>query len=138
MLGAPFDLPSIRLPANRRFAHGEPFDTSNALSERSESKGNFTPSFICALLGDDGIVVFVWFVYIVRCSNGSLYVGETNDVGHRVADHNRGRGSAHTAKYRPVQLAYVEEHPDREASLRREQQLKGWTRAKKAADSPAT
>ncbi len=49
----------------------------------------------------------MWFVYMLRCSNGSLYVGETTDVAQRVADHRRGRGSAHTAKHRPVQLAYA-------------------------------
>jgi putative endonuclease len=82
---------------------------------------------------DDGIVVSVWFVYILRCSNGSLYVGETNNVEQRVADHNRGRGSAHTAKHRPVEAVYVEQHSDRPASLKREQQLKRWTRVKKQA-----
>ena len=75
----------------------------------------------------------MWFIYILRCSNGSLYVGETNDVAPRVADHNRGRGSAHTSKYRPVQLVYVEEYADRAACLKREHQIKGWSRAKKTA-----
>ena len=82
---------------------------------------------------DDGIVVGVWFIYILRCANGSLYVGETDDVSQRLADHNRGRGASHTAKHRPVQLAYVEQHPDRVASLARERQLKRWTHSKKVA-----
>jgi predicted GIY-YIG superfamily endonuclease len=75
----------------------------------------------------------VWFVYILPCADGSFYIGETNDVEQRVADHNRGRGSVHTAKHRPVQLAWVETHPTRAICLEREQQLKRWTRAKKAA-----
>lgn len=75
----------------------------------------------------------VWFVYIVRCADDSFYVGETNDVATRVADHNRGRGSAHTLKHRPVTLAYVEAHPTRAVCLKRERQIKGWTRSKKAA-----
>jgi predicted GIY-YIG superfamily endonuclease len=75
----------------------------------------------------------VWFVYILRCSNGSLYVGETNDIRQRVTDHNGGRGSAHTKRYRPVELVYAEEHPDRNNCLKRERQLKGWTKAKKEA-----
>jgi putative endonuclease len=75
----------------------------------------------------------MWFVYMLRCSNGSLYVGETNDVAQRVADHGRGRGAAHTAKHRPVQLAYFEKHQNRADCLRRERQLKRWSRAKKEA-----
>ena len=120
---------------------GAPFDWSNALSERaarrrraaSESKGQSTSSIHFHSPTDDGIVVRMWFVYMLRCSNGSLYVGETNDVAQRVADHNRGRGSTHTAKHRPVQLAYLEQHPHRADCLQRERQLKRWTRAKKDA-----
>lgn len=70
---------------------------------------------------------------MLRCSNGSLYVGETSDVAQRVADHNRGRGSAHTAKHRPVQLAYLEQHPSRADCLQRERQIKGWSHAKQEA-----
>ena len=73
------------------------------------------------------------FVYILRCADGSLYIGETHDVAQRVAAHNKGCASAHTAKRRPVQLAYVEAHANREAALAREQQLKRWSRAKKEA-----
>ena len=70
---------------------------------------------------------------MLRCADGSFYIGETNDVDQRVADHNRGRGSGHTAKHRPVQLAWVEMHSTRAICLAREQQLKRWTRAKKEA-----
>jgi predicted GIY-YIG superfamily endonuclease len=75
----------------------------------------------------------VWFLYIVRCADGSLYVGETNDIEQRLADHNRGRSCAHTAKRRPVELAYFEEHVGRPAALDRERQIKRWSRAKKEA-----
>jgi predicted GIY-YIG superfamily endonuclease len=90
---------------------------------------------------DHGIVVGMWFVYMLRCANGSLYVGETSDVAQRLADHNRGRGAAHTSKHRPLQLAWVERHDTRELCLERERQLKRWSRAKKqaliAGDLPA-
>ena len=99
MLGAPFDSPSACLTASRKFAHGKPFDTSNALSERSESKGQQLLPIHFHSSADDGIVVRMWFLYMLRCSNGSPYAGETNDVAQRVADHNRGRGSAHTARH---------------------------------------
>ena len=75
----------------------------------------------------------MWFVYILRCADGSFYVGETKDVSTRLADHNRGRGGSHTAKRRPVTLAYVEEHASRAVSVEREGQIKGWTRRKKEA-----
>jgi putative endonuclease len=75
----------------------------------------------------------MWFVYILRCVDASFYVGETGDVAKRLALHNEGRGGAHTAKRRPVELAFVEEHATRATAIVRERQLKGWTRAKKSA-----
>lgn len=75
----------------------------------------------------------MWYVYILRCADDSLYIGETPDVTLRVMKHNEGGGSAYTAKRRPVDLAYVEVHENRDAALKREQQLKGWRRAKKDA-----
>ena len=75
----------------------------------------------------------MWFVYILRCADGSLYIGETADVDQRVEDHNRGRGGPHTMKRRPVVLAYAEPHQTRAECLERERQLKGWTRVKKEA-----
>ena len=75
----------------------------------------------------------MWFVYMLRCADDSFYVGETHDIAQRLAAHNKGCASAHTAARRPVQLAYLEENATREACLARERQLKGWTRSKKQA-----
>jgi len=75
----------------------------------------------------------VWFAYILRCVDDSLYIGETNDVERRLLKHNEGSASAFTAKRRPVVLAYSERFPSRDDALKRERQLKGWTRAKKEA-----
>jgi len=75
----------------------------------------------------------MWFVYILRCIDGSLYIGETNDVDQRLLKHNEGSASGFTAKRRPVVLVYSELFPTRGAALKRERQLKGWTRAKKDA-----
>ena len=74
----------------------------------------------------------MWFVYILRCADNSIYIGETNDLALRVLRHNEGRASSFTVT-RPVVLAYSESHPDRAAALTRERQLKRWTRAKKEA-----
>jgi len=73
------------------------------------------------------------FVYILRCADGALYVGETGNIDERLATHNDGRGSSYTAHRRPVTLAYVEAYATRDAALARERQLKGWTREKKEA-----
>jgi predicted GIY-YIG superfamily endonuclease len=75
----------------------------------------------------------VWFVYVLRCADGSFYVGEAGDLERRLAAHNSGTAAAHTARRRPVQLVYAEEHANRALALERERQIKGWTREKKAA-----
>ena len=75
----------------------------------------------------------MWFVYILRCSDNSLYVGETDNVELRLARHNQGRGSSFTACRTPVRLVFTETHCSREDALVRERQVKRWTRAKKEA-----
>jgi len=75
----------------------------------------------------------MYVVYILRCADHSLYVGQTNNIPRRLREHNAGRGSNFTAKRRPVKIAYVENHETKSAAIRRERQLKGWTRKKKEA-----
>ena len=74
----------------------------------------------------------MWFVYILRCADDSLYIGETGNLELRLEKHRDG-ACIYTTARRPVALAYSEVHPTREAALQRERQLKGWTRAKKEA-----
>ena len=73
------------------------------------------------------------FVYILRCADGSYYVGSTSDVAARERIHNEGHGAAHTAAHRPVRMVYSEAHESWPAARKREAQLKRWTRAKKEA-----
>jgi predicted GIY-YIG superfamily endonuclease len=88
----------------------------------------------CTSRDDDAIVVFaVHFVYILRCADNALYVGETNNPDVRLMKHQEGTASRFTARRRPVTLVYVEEWPNRLAALARERQIKRWTRAKKEA-----
>lgn len=75
----------------------------------------------------------MWFVYILRCADGALYVGRTSDVDSRVAAHAAGRGAAFTAARLPVVLVYHEVVDGRLSAVQRERQLKRWTRAKKEA-----
>ena len=65
-----------------------------------------------------------WYVYIVRCADGSLYTGITKDVESRVSMHNAGRGAKYTRARRPVEPVYREMVSDRGAAVRRECAIK--------------
>lgn len=74
-----------------------------------------------------------WHVYVVECADGSLYVGIAKDVEKRVAAHNSGRGAKYTSTRRPVRLLYSERGRDIGEALRREREIKRWSRPKKIA-----
>ena len=74
-----------------------------------------------------------WFVYMLRCGDGSLYTGATDDVARRLAVHQRGKGGRYIRSHLPVSLAYWEELPDRSAALRREAEIKRLSRKEKLA-----
>ncbi len=73
-----------------------------------------------------------WHVYLLRCSDGSLYCGCTNDLSRRLGAHGRGRVK-YTRGRLPVELAYSEPVRGRSAALRREAAIKRLTRAEKLA-----
>lgn len=73
------------------------------------------------------------FVYMLRCKDGSLYTGWTNDLKHRLAMHSSGRGAKYTRGRGPLELVYSEELPDKEAALRRECAIKKLRREQKLA-----
>ncbi|MBI4401021.1 MAG: GIY-YIG nuclease family protein [Nitrospirae bacterium] len=75
----------------------------------------------------------MYSVYIVRCSDGTLYVGHTKNPKTREKEHNEGYGARYTAMRRPVRLIYTEALQSLEAAVRRERQLKRWSPAKKEA-----
>ena len=70
-----------------------------------------------------------YFVYIVRCADGSLYVGHASNVEERVKVHNQGRGALWTSCRRPVTLVYKERHASEAGAIARERQIKRWARA---------
>ncbi len=72
-------------------------------------------------------------VYILRCADGSYYVGLTEDLQDRENAHNNGRGSKYTFLRRPVQLVYSQSYDSLEKATGRERQLKRWSRTKKKA-----
>lgn len=71
------------------------------------------------------------YVYVVECSDGSLYTGYTTDVARRLAEHNDGTGAKYTAGRTPVTLRYVEYHDSRSAAQSREYELKSRSRRQK-------
>ena len=65
-----------------------------------------------------------WYVYMLRCRDGSLYTGYTDDVQRRLRVHNSGKGAKYTRSRLPVILVYQEELPDKSAVLKREIAIK--------------
>ena len=77
--------------------------------------------------------VVAWHVYMVRCVDGSLYTGCTNDLARRIATHNAGKGARYTRSRLPVTVVWSVRVRDRSAALSREAKLKQLTRVAKLA-----
>lgn len=75
----------------------------------------------------------MWYVYLLRCADGTLYAGCTTDPRRRLQQHNAGRGAKYTRARRPVTLVYVEQAEDHSQALRREAALKRLSRKEKLA-----
>ena len=75
----------------------------------------------------------MWHVYRIQCSDDSLYTGTTTDISRRVNEHNCSKGGNYTRIRNPVKLVYQENHPNRSEALKREAQIKRWTKQKKLA-----
>ena len=71
------------------------------------------------------------YTYIVKCSDGSLYTGWTNNLEKRIKDHNAGRGAKYTKGGRPVVLVYKEEFPSKQEAMKREWEIKRLSRKEK-------
>lgn len=73
------------------------------------------------------------YVYIVRCSDSSLYTGYTTDVERRVAEHNAGAGAKYTKPRTPVELCHTESFSTRSEAMSREYEIKQLSRDEKRA-----
>ena len=71
------------------------------------------------------------WVYVLRCADGTLYTGWTNDLDRRLGRHQAGSASRYTASRRPVVLAWSRELEDRSAAMREEARIKRLSRAEK-------
>ena len=73
----------------------------------------------------------MFYVYMVRCADGTFYTGYTTNVNRRVDMHNKGKGARYTRSRLPVELLYQETFPTKTEALRREYEVKQLTREQK-------
>ncbi|HET7834048.1 MAG TPA: GIY-YIG nuclease family protein [Gallionella sp.] len=74
-----------------------------------------------------------FWIYILRCADGSYYTGHTDNLEKRISEHRNGLGNSYTASRLPVELAFSQPCSTREEALTAERQIKGWSRKKKEA-----
>ena len=82
---------------------------------------------------DEPRIDYMWCVYIIRCVYQTLYTGITNDITSRIERHNAKRGGSYTRIRTPVRLVYQEVCFTKSNALKREAQIKRWSREKKLA-----
>jgi putative endonuclease len=73
----------------------------------------------------------MWFVYIIRCVDGSLYTGTTNNLEVRFEKHKIGKGAKYTGSHIPKEIVFFEKHVKKTVALKREREIKGLTRKEK-------
>jgi putative endonuclease len=73
----------------------------------------------------------MWYVYILRCNNDTLYTGVTTDLKRRFREHQAGEGAQYTRAFGAKELVYSEQHETRSAAQKREAEIKGWSREQK-------
>lgn len=71
------------------------------------------------------------YIYIVKCKDGSLYTGYAKDIEQRIAKHNSGQGAKYTKIRRPVELVYQEMFDTKSEAMKREYEIKTFSRQKK-------
>ena len=73
----------------------------------------------------------MYYVYLLQCSDGTIYTGITTDVERRFQEHKNGKGGHYTSSRKAVKLLYTEKQKNRSNALKREAEIKGWRREKK-------
>ena len=74
-----------------------------------------------------------FFMYMLECSDGSYYIGHTDDIEKRISEHEQGQVSGYTKTRLPIKVVYVQDFMTRDEAINAEQQIKGWSRKKKEA-----
>jgi len=73
----------------------------------------------------------MWFVYILKCEDNSFYTGFTNDPDRRLFEHQNKKGGHYTSSHKVLERVYLEDCESKLIALKREAQIKGWSRKKK-------
>jgi len=73
----------------------------------------------------------MWFVYIIKCVDGSLYTGSTNDLEKRFEKHKSGKGAKYTRSHIPERIEFFEKYDNKIIAQKREREIKNWTHAEK-------
>jgi putative endonuclease len=73
----------------------------------------------------------MYYVYVIRCKDATLYTGYAVNVNERIKKHNEGTGARYTRGRTPVELVYVEEWEDKSSAMRREIEIKRYSKSKK-------
>ena len=75
----------------------------------------------------------MWFIYIILSQDNSLYTGITNNLNRRLVAHQAGIASSYTRSHKPVRIIYTEQAKTKSNALKREIEIKSWSRTKKIA-----
>ncbi len=75
----------------------------------------------------------MFYVYILKCVDGSYYTGHTDNLESRIVQHASGKGNGYTSTRLPLELVFTADFETRADALERERQIKGWSRRKKEA-----
>ncbi|EKD90664.1 MAG: hypothetical protein ACD_30C00110G0003 [uncultured bacterium] len=73
----------------------------------------------------------MWFVYILLCRDNSLYTGSTNNLEKRFLSHQNGKGGSYTRSHKPLKIIYKEIFKTKSEALKREIEIKSWSREEK-------
>ena len=73
----------------------------------------------------------MWFVYVILCKDGSLYTGYSDDVEKRFLAHQLGKGGKYTRSHGVIKIVYKEVFETKSQALKREKEIKGWSRERK-------
>jgi len=72
-----------------------------------------------------------WYCYILQCEDASLYTGIALNIQQRLVQHQAGQGSKYVRSKGQAKLVYLEPHPNKSSALKREHEIKSWSRQKK-------
>lgn len=73
----------------------------------------------------------MWYIYVLQCDDGSLYTGSSTDIEKRFSLHQRGGGAKYTRAHKPIKILHQESFATKSEALKREHEIKSWSRQKK-------